>query len=168
MILTDEKLLRVKCTDVLPEEIGPIIDQLERELKHLKAGIGLSAPQIGLAKNIAIVRINDKYNINLINCRILKGYDKSVFDGEGCLSFPNKFVKTLRYNEIYVVENLSEPKQFIAQGLPAVVIQHELDHLQGILLPDLEIKEEIKTKIRPNDPCSCKSGKKAKKCCFKN
>ncbi len=168
MIITDEKLLRVKCEDVLPNEIGPIIDQLERELKRSSSGIGLAAPQIGIAKNIAIVRINDKYSINLINCKIKQGFDPEIFEDEGCLSFPGMYVKTLRYNEIYVVENLAEPRQFIATGLPAVVIQHELNHLDGILLPDLAIKEQIKTKIRPNDPCSCKSGKKAKKCCFKN
>lgn len=166
MIITDEKLLRVKCEDALPEEVGPIIDQLERELKNAGNGIGLAAPQINVHKNIAIVRINDKYSINLVNCRIEKKYDPEIFEEEGCLSFPGKFVKTLRYKEIYVVENLVGPNQFIAQGLPAVVIQHELNHLQGILLPDLEIKEEIKKKIRPNDPCSCKSGKKAKKCCY--
>lgn len=168
MIITDETILRKPCVDVLPNEVGELIDLLERELKHCGNGVGLSGPQINVHKNIAIVRINDKYSINLINCKIEKGYDSEVFEDEGCLSFPGKFVKTMRYREIYVVENLTEPKRFIATGLPAVVIQHELNHLQGILLPDLEIKEQIKTKVRPNDPCSCKSGKKAKKCCFKN
>lgn len=167
MIICDEKLLRVKCEDVLPGEVGELIDLLERELKYAPSGIGLSGPQVGLAKNIAIVRINDKYSINLINARIEQGFDKEIFEDEGCLSFPGKFVKTMRYNEIYVVNNLAEPNRFIAQGLPAVVIQHELNHLDGILLPDLEIKEQIKSKVRPNDPCDCKSGKKAKKCCYK-
>jgi len=167
MIITDEKLLRVKCENVLPEEIGSLIDQLERELKRAGNGIGLAAPQIGIAKNAAIIRINQNYSMNLINCRIEKGYDEEIFEDEGCLSFPGKYVKTLRYSEIYVVDNLGEVNSFIAQGLPAVVIQHELNHLNGILLPDLEIKQAVKSKVRPNDPCSCNSGKKAKRCCFK-
>ena len=167
MIITDEKLLRVKCEDVLPEEIGSLIDQLERELKRAGNGIGLAAPQIGIAKNAAIIRINQNYSMNLINCRIEKGYDEEIFEDEGCLSFPGKYVKTLRYSEIYVVDNLGEVSSFIAQGLPAVVIQHELNHLNGILLPDLEIKQAVKSKVRPNDPCSCNSGKKAKRCCLK-
>ena len=167
MIITDEKLLRVKCEDVLPEEVGGLIDILERELKLAGNGIGLAAIQVGIPKNIAIVRINDKYSINLVNCKIKKTFDPEIFENEGCLSFPGKFVKTIRYNEIYVVENLIEPNEFIARGLPAVVIQHELNHLDGILMPDLEIKEQIKKKVRPNDICSCNSGKKAKKCCFK-
>lgn len=166
MIITDEKLLRVKCEDALPNEVGVIIDLLEQELKRSASGVGLAAIQIGINKNIAIVRINQQYSINLVNCRIEKGFDEEFFEDEGCLSFPGKFVKTLRYKEIYVVENMAETKSFIAQGLPAVVIQHELNHLQGILLPDVEIKEQIKTKVRPNDPCSCNSGKKAKKCCY--
>jgi peptide deformylase len=167
VIITDEKILRKPCVDVLPHEVGELIDKLERELKSFSSGIGLSGPQIGIHQNIAIVRINQQYSINLVNCRIAQKFDEEIFEDEGCLSFPGKFVKTLRYKEIYVVENMAETKSFIAQGLPAVVIQHELNHLQGILLPDLEIKEQIKTKVRPNDPCSCNSGKKAKRCCYK-
>ncbi len=45
----------------------------------------------------------------------------------------------MRYREVYVVDNLVEPYSFIATGLLAVVIQHELDHLNGILLPDVAI-----------------------------
>ena len=164
MIITDEKLLRLACTDALPEEIGLIVDQLERELKASQSGIGLASIQIGIPKNIAIVRLGN-YKINLINCKIDKKYDEEIFEDEGCLSFPGKFVKTLRYREIHVVENLGEPRQFIAQGLLAVVIQHELNHLSGILLPDVEIKEPPKKKLRPNDICLCNSGKKYKRCC---
>lgn len=169
MIITDENLLRVKCEDALPEEVGELIDKLERELVRHGSGIGLSCPQIGIAKNVAIVRINDKYKINLVNCRIAEKFDPEIFEEEGCLSFPGKFVKSLRYKEIHVVENMDEVNNFIAQGLVAVVVQHELDHLNSRLLPDIAIKEtiKVKNKIRPNDPCSCNSGKKAKKCCYK-
>lgn len=167
MIITDENLLRVKCEDVLPNEAGEIIDQLERELKRHGSGIGLAGPQIGINKNIAIVRINDRYKVNLVNCKISEKFDPEVFEEEGCLSFPGKFVKSIRYKEIHVIDNMDSVNKFIAQGLVAVVVQHELDHLQGRLLPDIAIKEQIKNKIRPNDQCSCNSGKKAKKCCYK-
>lgn len=170
MIITDEKLLRVKCEDVLPGEVGELIDLLERELKRSgergSAGIGLSGPQISIPKNIAIVRLG-KYNINLVNCRIAEKFDPEIFEEEGCLSFPGKFVRSMRYKEIYVVDNMDDNKEFIAQGLVAVVVQHELDHLNSRLLPDIAIQETIKKiKVRPNDPCSCNSGKKAKKCCY--
>lgn len=147
MIITDEKLLRVVCSDVLPEEVGALREALENELKRSeengRPGIGLAAPQIGVAKKMAIVRVpgpnNRLYSVDLVNCRVAAGYDKTFFDNEGCLSFPGREERTLRYQEIYVVGNLVPPYSFIAMGLPAVCIQHELDHTLGILLPDVAI-----------------------------
>lgn len=143
MIITDESLLRMECSDVLPNEVGELIDTLERELKRSaelgRPGIGLAAPQIGIAKNIAIVRIpstGSAYNVDLVNCKIDKAFDKKIFKDEGCLSFPNRYEDTMRYQEIKVTNNYVKPYSFIATGLFAVVIQHELDHLSGILLSD--------------------------------
>ena len=151
MIITDESKLRAPCTNAGLNEVIEIITKLEGELDHSfeigKPGIGLSAIQIGIQKNVAIVRISTGtgifYNVNLVNCRIAEGYDKSEFIGEGCLSFPNLIVTTSRYREIKVVENLMEPQKFVATGLFAVCIQHELDHLKGILLPDLALKRQV-------------------------
>lgn len=148
MIITDEALLRVTCTNVLPEEVGPLREALELELQRSadlgRPGIGLAAPQIGVAKNMAIVRIHSNngsfYHVDLVNCRIAQGYDKSFFDNEGCLSFPDRYERTLRFQEIYVVDNAISPYSFIATGLMAVCIQHELNHLDGILLTDLALK----------------------------
>jgi peptide deformylase len=179
MIITNnEKALRVKCAPVLSDEIGALVGALERELQHSaslgRVGIGLAAPQIGIAKNIAIVRINDQYKVNLVNCKIKKKYDQFIFKEEGCLSFPNRIENTLRYQEIYVEDNDAYPHSFIATGLMAVVIQHELDHLNSILLPDIALPKPstLKGKIPPNDPCFCgkiniNTGKimKYKKCC---
>lgn len=174
MIITNnEELLRIPCEDVLPEEIGPLIDQLERELSHSakmgRPGIGLAAPQIGISKKIAIVRVGPNYNLNLVNCTIDKAFDKAIFNEEGCLSFPGRYEKTMRYQEVHIVNNAYFPNKFIATGLISVVVQHELDHLSGILLPDVAIQEKItkKIKVRPNDPCPCKSLKKFKNCCKK-
>lgn len=144
MILTDERLLRRPCVDVLPQEVNDIRVQLEAELKESglsgRPGIGLAAPQIGILKNMAIVRIPHKggiHSLDLVNCTITQGYDLAFFDGEGCLSFPDQHARTRRFQEIYVTNNLVYPYSFIATGLIAVVCQHELDHLHGILLPDL-------------------------------
>lgn len=168
MIITDESVLRVKCVDVLPDEVDSLRIQLEKELKlsgdRGSPGIGLAAPQIGIAKRMAIVRLGNA-SINLVNAVITEKYDEMIFEGEGCLSFPGKVLKTRRFNEIHVI-NGCDPQRFIATGLLAVVTQHELNHLEGILLSDVEIKE-IKKKVRPNDLCPCGSGKKYKKCCGK-
>jgi len=171
MIITDEKLLRIKCEDVLPEEVEEIRVALEKELKlsgeRGNEGVGLAAPQIGIYKKMAIIRPG-KISIDLVNPIIEKQFDLKIVDGEGCLSFPGKREKTRRYNEIHVI-NGCYPNGFVATDMLAVVVQHESDHLRGVLLPDVAIKEDVvkKNKVRPNDLCPCGSGIKSKKCCGK-
>ncbi|MCK9567679.1 peptide deformylase [Candidatus Pacearchaeota archaeon] len=142
MIITDESLLRVKCELVLPSEVDDLRAKLEEGLawaaKHNRVGVGLACPQIGIAKEMAIIRVED-IKIDLVNAKIAKKYYQFEFDGEGCLSFPGRYEKTLRYKEIVVEGNLVHPHRFIATGFAAVVISHELDHLNGILLPDAAI-----------------------------
>lgn len=177
IIINDEEALRVKCEDVLPEEVGALIAQLEAELAEAnrlgKGGIGLAAPQIGIAKNIAIVRMSKSngLDLDLVNCKPIQGYDPAVFTDEGCLSFPGRVEQTIRFQEIHIGNNLVYPHTFIATGLVAVVCQHELDHLNSTLFMD-RVPPRIlpvvnKKKAKPNEPCPCGSGKKYKKCCGK-
>lgn len=167
MITTNESLLRVKCEPVKPNEVYGLISLLEEELKqsaiNKRPGIGIAAPQIGIHKQAAIIRIDGKLNVNLINCKIENSYDEFLFMNEGCLSFPDLKVNTKRYNEIYVVGNLVYPHSFIATGLLSVAIQHELDHLNGIIMTDRAIKPIIKQPS--NELCLCGSKIKFKKCC---
>lgn len=144
MIITDENVLRVKCEPVLESEVEALRAQLEKGLdwaaKQGRAGVGLACPQIGIAKKMAIIRVDD-FKIDLVNAEITNKYYPFEFDGEGCLSFPGRYEKTLRYREIVVEGNLVRPYRFIATGFVAVVILHELDHLDGILLPDVAIRK---------------------------
>ena len=172
MIITNnESLLRVKCEDVLTSDIGTLVDTLEKELDYAnrlgRGGIGLAAPQIGLAKNIAIVRL-DRIKINLINCKIKEGFDPVIFKEEGCLSFPGRVENTTRFQEVHIIDNLVPPFNFIATGMLSVVCQHELDHVNSILFMDRIAPKPItilkKNKVGPNDLCSCGSQIKYKKC----
>lgn len=167
IIQNNEDALRVPCQIVQPEEVGELVELLERELEHSarlgNAGIGLACPQIGLARQLAIVRINSEFSVNLVNARIEQGYDLAMFQNEGCLSFPGRVESTMRYQEI-CVSNSDKPNRFIATGLFAVCIQHELDHLNGILLPDRALKK-TSIKVGRNDLCPCGSGVKFKRCC---
>ena len=169
MIITDEKILRTPGTNAASEDVRTIIEALERELEHSgrmgKPGIGLAANQIGIHKNVAIIRIDHNHSANLVNCKIAHQYDPFVFREEGCLSIPDKLVNTTRYNEIHIVDNLVYPHSFIATGIFAVAIQHELDHLQGRLITDIAIQEKSSKKQKPNELCACGSGKKFKRCC---
>ena len=168
MIITSEKELRVKCENVKLEEVDELRAKLEEELlasaNRGMPGIGLACPQIGIAKRMAIVRVSESLAVDLVNAKRLSSYDKQLFDGEGCLSFPGVYKKTMRPQEIHVINDV-EPKSFIAKGLFAVAIAHDLDHLEGKLLPDFALKSVEKKKVRPNDPCFCGSNKKYKKCC---
>ena len=143
MIVTDEKQLRIECEAVKPEEVDDLRAKLEDELKKSarrgKPGIGVAAPQIGISKKMAIVRIGNDHKIDLVNPEILESYDEATFDGEGCLQFPGKSVTTRRFREIVVSTDV-EPFKFVATDLFAVCVQHEIDHLNGILLLDREIK----------------------------
>jgi peptide deformylase len=176
MIITNnEEALRVKCEDVSPEEVKALILALENELAYAnrlgKGGIGLAAPQIGIPKNIAIVRMGKEngLNLDLVNCKIDQGFDPTLFKEEGCLSFPGRVENTTRFQEVHIVNNLVYPHTFIATGLIAVVVQHELDHLNQTLFMDRAAPKPVpvvsKKKTGPNDPCLCGSGKKTKKCC---
>lgn len=175
MIITNnEEALRVKCEDVLPEEVGTLVSTLEAELAHAnrlgKGGIGLAAPQIGIAKNIAIVRMGEG-NLDLVNCKITQGYDPAVFQNEGCLSFPGRVETTTRFQEVYITNNLVYPHSFTAIGLLSVVCQHEIDHLTSVLFMDRVVAPKpqlvlpVRKKAGPNDLCVCGSQKKYKKCC---
>lgn len=143
MIVTDIDILKSKCEEVSSsEEAFSIISLLEKELSNSnrlgKFGVGLAAPQIGILKKVAIVRFLDT-TINLVNSKIEKYYDKIIFNKEGCLSFPNIYKTTSRYNEIYIVDNLVYPNSFIVTGTIAVICQHEIDHFNGMTLHDREI-----------------------------
>lgn len=181
LITFNEDILRAPCALVDPSEVDNLIKLLEDELKEInrlgKSGIGLAAPQIGISKQIAIIRLND-YSINLVNAQINKKYNPFIFKDEGCLSFPGRSEDTTRYKEVFITNNLVEPHNFIASGMLAVVCQHEIGHLNGDLFFDNKIIKQQpiinKSKLNPNDACVCNkinpiTGKvmKYKKCCGK-
>jgi peptide deformylase len=132
---------------ILRKKSQPIKDVLDVELQKMlpemvetmikKDGVGLAAPQIG--KNIRLVTVRFKNdNLILFNPVIVK---KSLFkewDEEGCLSVPGVFGDVKRHKKIaikYLDQNNLE-QQLNAEGLLARIIQHEIDHLDGILFID--------------------------------
>jgi len=142
MIVTDPERLRVKCDDVKPEEVSELISKLEEGLAYServgRPGIGLAAPQIGIAKHIAIVRIplkTETLKLNLVNAKIIEQNNLKPFKDEGCLSFPDVTVDTMRYEDIVLTTDVY-PFKCSVSGLIAVAVQHELEHLNKILLTD--------------------------------
>ena len=159
-ITTDLNILKAPNDRVATDEAEQIIKKLERALKESPVpGVGLAAPQIEINKRVAIIRIDDEF-IDLVNPTIVEKEDGFVNFGEGCLSIPGKRVNTQRYKQIFIKDDL-HPAGIVATGDVAVVIQHEVDHLDSILITDRVVGKE---KIGRNDPCPCGSGLKYKRC----
>jgi len=98
-------------------------------------GVGLAAPQIGLSKQIAIVDIDDHHGtIELINPVILEQRGKQT-GPEGCLSFPGLYGEVSRadYVKVRTFNRKGKVRIIEAEGFLARAIQHEIDHLEGIL-----------------------------------
>lgn len=156
MIITKKEELQKECKEVSIFEASQIIVQLENELANSSGGIGLAANQIGIDARVCIIRAKNK--LDLINPVIEETYDLMEFDNEGCLSFPDQWITTKRFNEI-LVKDMLHPAGVVLTGLDAVVVQHEVGHLYGEIMYDYQI-----TRPGPNLPCWCGSGKKYKRC----
>lgn len=133
--------------DLLQQKSVAIGDPTDPKIKKLIAdmttalsahnGIGLAAPQVGENIRLCIVEHENEI-IALINPEIKKSFGKEIIAEEGCLSFPGKFIPVRRHAKIKVkILDAQGKKQIIrAKGLLARVIQHEIDHLDGILFID--------------------------------
>lgn len=139
--------LRIRSTEldislISSNEIQTLIDEMI-ETMYGDDGIGLAAPQVG--KNIRLCIIGkeaveglQKTDLVLINPTIERMSKKTAWDTEGCLSVPKKFGKVKRYTEIQVhaMDRNGNQITFLAKNFFARVIQHEVDHLDGILFID--------------------------------
>ncbi|HOK56839.1 MAG TPA: peptide deformylase [bacterium] len=142
-----EEILRKKAESVknIDEKIVKLIKSMKETLLHFK-GIGLAAPQVGVSKRIFIA--HDKENNNLItviNPEIIDTKGEQI-DIEGCLSFPEIYFSINR-NKIVVIKGLNEKgKEIVLEGrdLMARCFQHEIDHLNGVLIIDYATEEEKK------------------------
>ena len=118
------------------------IRQIAKEMLALmkeNRGVGLAAPQVGISQQIIV--INTDKNINalaLINPQILARSTSTEEDTEGCLSLPGVSLKINRARKISVAfqDEFGHPREIKAKRLTARVLQHEIDHLNGILITD--------------------------------
>lgn len=167
----DEEVLRKQSKDIT-EKLYKKLD-IKNSLIDLisiawTGGVAIAAPQIGINLNYAIYS-KDYYNkpkerkwVELINPEIIQGKKIGPSIEEGCLSIPGVRQTAYRYSEIVYETGWNKNRQTLeAKGFWAFVIQHEIDHLNGILYIDRN------QKINRNDPCICNSGIKYKKCCDK-
>lgn len=148
-----DKILRKKTAPVdfkkSKNKLKPLLKDMFETMETV-GGIGLSANQVGVDMQLAIIRSKedeDKFkDVIIINPKIVKKYGSSVSE-EGCLSLPRLFAKIKRSYEVKVLA-LNEkglPIEITAKGLLARAFQHEIDHLNGKLFID---KLPFMTKIK--------------------
>lgn len=149
IVLTPNKILEEKCQKVtnFDESIKDLAQDLIDTVKDAKnpEGAGLAAPQIGVLKRVCVVRqfFSDPQNPEmvsskefvLINPEIISESNEKYIDIEGCLSIPDTYGKVERYENIEIeAQNVNGEKFKInANDFFGRVIQHEIDHLDGIL-----------------------------------
>lgn len=156
------------------------VDELDGQIKTLIAdmietmyeanGIGLAAPQVGAAKRVIVLdvpderhdegeeddrprrRVKGKNLVALVNPEVVSSAGSVIFE-EGCLSLPGETANVERASDVRVkgLDREGRPLEFDAQGLFAIALQHEIDHLDGILFIDRisRLKREfIKRRLR--------------------
>lgn len=143
-----EETLREVSSPVscLNDEIKELIAQMFITLEKSN-GIGLAAPQVGKNIRLFIVQLEEDEGMVFINPEIIKTSDEQCSMEEGCLSIPKVYEKVVRPKGVTVqYMDVNGRKQLIqATGLLARVIQHEYDHLNGVLFVD-RLDEVLKEK----------------------
>ena len=100
-------------------------------------GIGLAAPQVGLSQRLIVIAPPEYKPTALINPKIIKAEGEQIGQ-EGCLSIPGLYgdVKRFEYLEVEAMDRKGRELIFELDGLAARVVQHEIDHLDGVLFID--------------------------------
>lgn len=144
----DNKILRTKSV---------VVKKIDRKIKKLIAdlsetmigadGLGIAAPQAGVNKRILIAYLNfntkNKLIVPMINAEILKQSQDEIEGEEGCLSVPGRFGIVLRSKSLTVryIDKNGREMMLNLEELNARIVQHEIDHLDGILFVDKIVRE---------------------------
>jgi len=143
IIIEPDPILRKKCEPLekVDTDTKKLMDDM-LETMYAAPGIGLSAVQIGILKRLVVIDISrdeEKKNpIFLINPEIINQSKQISVYEEGCLSIPGQFAEIERPAEctLKYIDYNGKEKELKADGLLATCIQHEVDHLNGILFID--------------------------------
>jgi peptide deformylase len=156
-IVTDKEKLSKVCSPVSEEEGKHLGELLVEQLKARRdTAVGLAANQIGIDARVFSMVDNGGYRF-FANPEIVEKSEGEMFMDEGCLSLPGQKSNTFRYQKIVAKDLFNERIEL--QHFAAIVFQHELDHLNGILMSERE--------VGPYKLCPCGSGKKFKFCHMK-
>ena len=143
-ILTEPNpILRKKSLVVekVDDDLRKLMDDM-LETMYAAPGIGLAAIQVGIPKKVIVLDIDQKEGqkkpMHFVNPEIINKSDNTTVYEEGCLSVPGQFAEINRPEKCHIkyLNYYGEPKELKAEGMLATCIQHEMDHLEGILFID--------------------------------
>ena len=138
VVKVPDPVLRAKAQEV--ERVGKstnlLIDNMMR-IMNTAHGIGLAAPQVGVLQRVIVVATADMKPAAFVNPEIISAEGEQIGQ-EGCLSIPGLYgdVKRAMYVKVEAMDRHGEFYEWELEGMPARVIQHEIDHLDGVLFID--------------------------------
>lgn len=148
VLIYPDPILRQRAVDVTVFDVNleKLVDDMFETMAHYK-GIGLAAPQIGVLDRLFILGFEGQ-EVVFVNPKIVKS-DGLTTNEEGCLSLPNVLLNVDRSETITVeaTDIKGRPFTLTDSGMIAVIVQHEADHLEGILIIDKGIPSEEEKEI---------------------
>jgi peptide deformylase len=143
IIIAPDPRLKVKCRPVakVDAKVARLMDDM-LETMYAAPGIGLAAPQVGVAQRVIVLDVAREDEkpapLRMANPELVWVSDEDTTYNEGCLSLPEHYADVVRPKAIRVryLDHQNEIRELEAEGLLATCIQHEMDHLDGILFVD--------------------------------
>ena len=143
IITAPDPRLKIKAKPVaqVDARVRRLMDDMLETMYH-SIGIGLAAPQVGATERVLVIDVaregEPPQPMRIANPEILWRSETVMTANEGCLSLPEHYAEVERPAEIRLryLDHENEIREMAAQGLLATVIQHEMDHLQGVLFVD--------------------------------
>jgi peptide deformylase len=142
IVAPDPRLkIKAKPVDAVDEDVRKLMDDM-LETMYAANGIGLAAPQVGDSRRVIVVDVarenEDAQPMALANPQIIEIADDDRIHEEGCLSLPDHFAEVERPDWVRVryLDRDNEIREIKADSIMATCIQHEIDHLDGVLFVD--------------------------------
>ena len=145
IVTEGDSVLHKRCRPVtnFDGRLHQLIDDMRETLEQAD-GVGLAAPQVGVLKRVIVIDTHDEEEgeaprpLFLVNPEIVARSEEKICHEEGCLSVPDQHAEVMRFAEVRVryLDYHGEAREVAADGLLAIALQHEIDHLDGILYID--------------------------------
>src|SRR5919197_1768258 len=145
--------LEAKPVEAFDDDLRRLVQRMV-QLMHDASGVGLAATQVGILKGLFVFTPSEGEDVAIVNPEVVEQGDERLVDDEGCLSLQGITVPVERAVTITIVghNERGEEVRYALEGHPARIAQHELDHLDGVLILDRttpEARREAMATLRP-------------------